>query len=324
MNEIHTVFGAGQVGLLLARRLAAQGRRVRLVRRGPAGPAIDGVAWHSGDATDPALCDVACEGAAVVYNCTNPADYTRWDGVLQPLYRAIWAAAGRAGARLVQLDNLYMYEVPQDGPIRLDTPTRPRTPKGQLRQALTEELLGLHAAGTLQATIGRASDFFGPDARYSVVMRPEVVARTMKGGSVYVLCNPDTPHSYSYLPDVARGLAVLGEADAALGRIWHLPTSAHETTRALLQRFAAEAGTEIKVRRVPRWILRTIGIGVPLVRALLEMDYQWARPFVLDDSAFTRAFGVSATPLDVAVRQTLAYQGHRGRPEVAATALTGS
>ncbi len=320
MNEIHTVFGAGQVGLRLARVLAGQGHAVRLVRRGAAGPAIEGVSWLRGDATDPEFCDAACAGATTVYNCTNPPDYAKWDGVLQPLYRAIWHAAARAKARLVQLDNLYMYGELERGPLHEGTPMTPRSPKGELRRDLAEELLGLHAAGTLEVAIGRASDYFGPGAINAAVMRPEVVAKAIKGGSLYVLCNPDMPHSYTYLPDVARGLAVLGTADGATGRVWMLPTSAHETTRSLLERFASQAGTEVTVRRVPRWVLQMAGVVVPLVRALLEMDYQWEQPFVLDDGDFVRTFGVHATPLDEAIRATLAEEGFRERAQLTETA----
>ena len=109
MNEanIHTIVGAGQVGMQLARLLASQGHQVRLVRRSAAGATIPGVRWYRGDASERAFIDEACRGAVAVYNCANPPEYHRWDGVLEPLFRSIHEAAGRAGARLVQLDNLY-------------------------------------------------------------------------------------------------------------------------------------------------------------------------------------------------------------------------
>lgn len=305
-SEIHTVFGAGQIGTQLARVLGERGHDVRLVRRSAAGAKLPGVTWMLGDATDRTFADQACRGATVVYNCTNPPDYAKWDGVLVPLYRAVREAAGRAGARMVQLDNLYMYGRPEQTPFDERTPLRPCSDKGRLRKELVEELFAAHERGDVQATSGRASDYFGPDTPNAAVLRPDVYDRIVNGGTVYVTGNPDVPHSYSYSPDVARGLAVLGEHDAALGRAWHLPTAAQLTTRELLERFAARTGTSIKIRRVPQWALRTIGVFSPLVSALADMNYQWDVPYVIDDGDFRRTFAVAPTKLDVAIDATLA------------------
>lgn len=302
---IHTIFGAGQIGTELARQLGGAGHRVRLVRRSAPGEAMLGVTWLQGDALDPEFADRACQGAVAVYNCTNPPDYHRWDGILQPLYRAIWAAAGRAGARLVQLDNLYMYGKPRQVPFDEQTPMRPCTDKGKLRAALAEELMQLHAAGKLEVCIGRASDFFGAQAVNAMMFRPDVYQRIVQGKTVYTLANPQMPHSYSYVPDVARGLAILGTHEAAPGNVWHLPVAAQLTTTQLVQRFAAAAGTQVKVRQIPRWLLAGGGVFWPLLAAINEMNYQWEIPYLLDDGAFRRTFGVEPTPLHEAIDASL-------------------
>lgn len=308
MNEVHTVIGAGQVGTAVARLLAQQGVAVRLVRRGAPGPEISGVTWMQGDATDRRFVDEACRGATTVYNCANPPDYHRWAGVLQPLFRSIREAAGRASARLVQLDNLYMYGVPPHDRFDERTPMKPCRPMGTLRHELWQQLWDAHARGDVQATCGHASDFFGPDTPNAAVFRPDTYARIAAGGTVYVLGDPDTPHSYSYTPDVARGLVTLGGDPRALGRSWHLPVAAQITTRELIERFASRAGTTVKVRRVPAWVLRGLGVVVPLVGAVAVMSYQWDTPYRIDDSDFVRTFGHGATPLDRAIDTTLARQ----------------
>ncbi len=306
MQEIHTVIGAGQVGTQLASILAEAGHRVRLVRRGPAGAARAGVTWMRGDITDRSFADEVCRGATSVYNCTNPPEYHRWEGVLEPLYRATWAAAGRAGARLVQLDNLYMVGRPPTTPFDERTPMRPCSAKGELRRQMVEELAAMHERGDVEATWGRASDYFGPSTPNAAVLRPDVYARLLSGGTIHVFGDPDMPHSYSYTPDVARGLAVLGTHATAAGRVWHLPVAAQLTTRALLERFAERAGTRIKVRRVPQWAIRTVGVVVPLFQALAQMTYQWDVPYLMDDSDFRRTFGVGPTALSEAIDATLA------------------
>ncbi|MCX4240602.1 NAD-dependent epimerase/dehydratase family protein [Paraliomyxa miuraensis] len=306
MTEIHTVIGAGQVGTQLARLLASRGHTVRIVRRSAFTAELPGVVRMQGDVTDPAFADQACRGATAVYNCANPPDYTRWDGVLLPLYRAVREAAGRAGARLVQLDCFYMIGRPEHAPFDERTPMNPCSPKGELRKQLVEELFEAHRRGDVRATSGRASDYFGPDTPQAAVLRPDVYDRIVKGGTVYVFGNPDMPHSYSYTPDVARGLEVLGSHEEALGRVWNLPVAAQLTTREAIERFAARAGTKVRVRRVPQWALRSVGVFVPLASALAEMSYQWDVPYLADDGDFRRTFGVGPTPLDEAIDTTLA------------------
>lgn len=304
-TQQHTIFGAGQVGKLLAAELAAMGHRVRMVRRGPAGEDIPGVQWLQGDATDPVFAAQACEGSTVVYNCANPADYARWDGVLQPLFRGIWDAAAKTGARVVQLENLYMYGRPETSPFDERTPMKPCAEHGVLRKALGDELWARHARGELEVTVGHASDYFGPGAHLSAVARPDVLEGIQTGRRVFMTGNVDTAHGYTYTPDVAHALAILGTRPEAVGRAWHLPTSATTTTREFLQAFADQAGTTLKVSTVPAWMLKLVGVFSPLAKALATMRYQWDIPYVLDDGDFRRTFGVEPTPLREAVHTTL-------------------
>jgi len=304
-REIHTVVGAGQIGRKVANLLLERGHQVRLVRRGPAGSPRPGLAWMRGDITDSAFADQACRGAAVVYNCANAADYHRWDGVLQPLFNGVRHAAGRAGARLVVLDNLYMVGRPESVPFDEDTPMRPCSDKGRLRAELVEQLFAAHARGDVRATCGRASDFFGPDSPLSVIASPRFFARLAAGKSAEVFGDPDLPRAYSYTPDVARGLVELGADERSLGRVWHLPVCHTGTTRELVTAFYRAAGKQPRMHVVPRWMLRGVGLLSPTVRAALEMLYQWEIPYVPDDARFVAEYGVRATALAEAVATTV-------------------
>src|SRR6516165_4549569 len=104
---LHVVFGAGQVGPRLAEALLGAGRRVRIARRSAA-PVPEGAELLRGDAMDPAFCAEAARGAAAVYHCMNPPYSARiWAEVLPRFAENLVQAAGRAGARLVVLDNVY-------------------------------------------------------------------------------------------------------------------------------------------------------------------------------------------------------------------------
>ncbi len=304
-GAIHTVFGAGQVGLKLAELLLTRGHRVRLVRRGAAGPARANLQWMSGDVNDPRFADEAARGAAVVYNCVNPPDYAKWHGVLEPMMRAVRGAATRAHARLVVLDCLYMYGSPDAVPFDEDTPMRPCSAKGELRAMLVEELFAAHRRGEVEVTTGRASDYFGPGSPLSMLLHPRAIARLRAGKSVEVFGDPDMRHAYNYTPDVARGLVELGTRPEAVGKAFHLPAAWTGTSRELVQRCGELLGKPAKVSVVPKWLMPIIGLAWRPMAAMHEMLYQWERPYVLDDRRFRATFGVDATPIDEALRATL-------------------
>jgi nucleoside-diphosphate-sugar epimerase len=60
-----------------------------------------------------------------------------------------------------------------------------------------------------------------------------------------------------------------------------------------------------EVRGIPNWLITTLGVASPMMRELREVTYQFERPFVLDSSAATEAFGLEPTPMDEAIRKTL-------------------
>jgi hypothetical protein len=62
------------------------------------------------------------------------------------------------------------------------------------------------------------------------------------------------------------------------------------------------------MRGTPAWLLRLLGMTfVPEAGELPEMMYQWRAPFVLDDAAFRARFGLSGTPMDVVVRDSVTW-----------------
>jgi nucleoside-diphosphate-sugar epimerase len=151
----------------------------------------------------------------VVYHCAA-TPYATWPGTLPPIMEGIIQGAAAAGARLVYGDNLYGYG-PVDGPLTEGLPDRATGPNGRVRAQLAETLLAAHRAGTVQATIGRASDFFGPRVRVSA-MGERVFPAVLSGRPAQVLPDPDTPHTYTFVGDVAAALLTLGDHDAGWAR----------------------------------------------------------------------------------------------------------
>jgi nucleoside-diphosphate-sugar epimerase len=308
-DSLHVVLGAGQVGARLRDLLLARGLRVRVVRRGTATPSgHPRLEQLSGDVTDLAFAERATAGADVVYDCMNPA-YHEWPRRLLPMARGAIHGASHAGAKLVALDCLYMYGR-VEGPMTEETPVNPCSKKGELRARLGELRLGAHARGDVRVAIGRASDFFGADLPFSG-FGPRFFERILAGSPGECMGDPDMPHAYTYVDDVASALMTLGEHDRALGNVWHLPTAPAESTRALTRRIGRALGVVADSQQVPKWLLRAVGLFSPFVREVVEMTYQWESPFLLDDSRFRAAFGYGATDVDRAVESMAVWA--RGR-----------
>ena len=269
-DRLHVVFGTGQVGRTLAACLAGRGLAVRAVSRHRPPGLADGIDWRAADATDPDAASDAAKGAAVVYQCLN-APYTQWPERFPPLQRGVLAAAERTGALLVSLENLYGYGPTGGKPMTEDLPLAATTVKGRTRAAMTAELLAAADAGRVRVAIGRASDFFGPGVTEGSTLGERVFGNALAGRRADFIGNPDLPHTYSYVPDIAAGLATLGTDARAVGQVWHLPGPATVTTRALLDLVAAEVGHPVGVRSVPKLAVRALGLVNPLMRELAEM-----------------------------------------------------
>jgi nucleoside-diphosphate-sugar epimerase len=214
--------------------------------------------------------------------------------------------AASAGAKLIAMENLYMYG-PTDGrPITEDLPHAPNTRKGRVRARMSEELMEAHKSGRARVAIGRASDFFGPRALTSAAGE-QVFGRAVEGKSAQVAGDPDQPHTYTYVPDIGRGLAILGEREEALGRAWHLPSPETLTTRRFVEMIFEEAGKPARVQAAPKILLRAMGLFNPGMREIIEMLYEFEEPFIVDDSDFKRTFGEQATPLREGIQRTVRW-----------------
>jgi hypothetical protein len=123
-----------------------------------------------------------------------------------------------------------------------------------------------------------------------------------------MLVNPDAVHTYHYIPDVATGLLTLGCAETDVyGHPWMLPCAPAETARTLIARFSKKLGREIRLASAPRWLVKAMGLFVPLIREVDEMAYQWDEPFVISDQRFRERFKKEPTDVDEAAAATVAW-----------------
>jgi nucleoside-diphosphate-sugar epimerase len=94
--------------------------------------------------------------------------------------------------------------------------------------------------------------------------------------------------------------------------VWHLPNDPDtRTTRQLVDLVYRQAGRPRgRLRRLPPVVLRALGLVDPTMRELVEMQYQFEEPFVVDSSRIVGKLGVRATPLEQALADTLRSYRH--------------
>jgi nucleoside-diphosphate-sugar epimerase len=306
-GELHVVYGTGPVGMSVMDALVQKGprRRVRMVNRSGKASVSEGVEVVGGDATDEAFTREVSEGASVVYFALNPP-YDKWPEQFPPLQAGVLEGAVSAGAKLVAMENLYMYGLTDGRPLTEDLPYAPNTRKGTVRARMSEELMEAHRSGRVRVAIGRASDFFGPRVLASAAGE-QVFGRALQGKSAQVAGDPDQPHTYTYAPDIGKGLVIVGESEEALGQAWHLPSPETLTTRQFVEMIFEEVGKPARIQAAPKILLRVMGLFNPGMRETIEMLYEFEEPFVVDHAKFERAFGERATPLREAIGETVRW-----------------
>lgn len=302
--ELHVVLGSGPAGSTLATELASRGHRVRTVDRSGSGSQPADVERVTADATDAASLIEATAGAAVIYHCVN-APYHLQVEVMPKVTAGVLAAARANGARLVVLDTLYPYGEADGAAITEQTPWAAQTTKGILRAELDRRYQQAHASGEVRFVAGRAADFYGPAVLMSA-LGGGTFPGAITGGEVFTFGDTSLPHSYSYIADVAAGLATLGEQEQGDGRIWHLPTVRAVSTADILATVADIVGRPINEHNLQK--AEPAGpFDETFMDGYEEMFYQYRIPQNMVSAAFEQTFAVAPTPLREGLEATVRW-----------------
>jgi hypothetical protein len=76
-------------------------------------------------------------------------------------------------------------------------------------------------------------------------------------------------------------------------------TRLHGQLVEIIDRLAGQP--KAKVRSTPVLLLRAIGVVNPTVRELVELQYEFQEPFIVDSSKITAKFDLHATPTEQAL-----------------------
>jgi len=294
---VQTILGSGGgIGVPLARELKNYTDNIRLVSRNPK-KVNDTDQLFPADVNDLNQVDKAIAGSEIVY-VTIGFEYNLkvWEKTWPAFMKQVIDSCIRHNAKMVFFDNMYMYDRSAIPFMTETAPVNPPSKKGRVRKHLREMILNEVEKGKLNALIARSADFYGPDNKNSV-LKIMVIDNLMKGKKAQSFGSPDKIHTFTYTPDAAKATAVLGNTPDAYGQEWHVPTTKQKlTTRQWIEIIARELNTEAKIQEVPVFMIKLLGIFIPVMREFPEMLYQYEQDYIFDSSKFEKRFGINATP----------------------------
>ena len=309
----HVVLGTGAIGRAVAEELVRRGGPVRMVNRsGKMDEIPAGVELVASDLYDPAKVREVTRGVKVVYQSAQPP-YHQWTEKFPLLQKSIIEGLTGSSAKLVLIENVYMYGDTQGKPMKEDTPYNAHTRKGRVRGEISSAAFAAHKEGRIRVTAARGGNFFGPWGTDST-MGARVFYPLLRGKPAQLIGRTDVPHTHTYVKDFGTALVILGERDEADGKVWHVPNDRPEMTQEeLVCLFAEEAGIEPKISSMGKMIMSIGGLFIPEAKETVEMMYEFDRPFIIDSGKFENTFGMKATAIREAIRETVVW--YKSHPE---------
>ena len=313
MTIKHVIFGTGAIGRAVAEELVRRGGPVRMVNRsGKMDEIPAGVELVASDLYDPAKVREVTRGVKVVYQSAQPP-YHQWTEKFPLLQKSIIEGLTGSSAKLVLIENVYMYGDTQGKPMKEDTPYNAHTRKGRVRGEISSAAFAAHKEGRIRVTAARGGNFFGPWGTDST-MGARVFYPLLRGKPAQLIGRTDVPHTHTYVKDFGTALVILGERDEADGKVWHVPNDRPEMTQEELVRlFAEEAGIEPKISSMGKMMMSIGGLFIPEAKETVEMMYEFDRPFIIDSGKFENTFGMKATAIREAIRETVVW--YKRHPE---------
>jgi nucleoside-diphosphate-sugar epimerase len=302
-----TILGAGgAIGKELAKALTAYTDDIRLVNRHPR-RVNEKDELLLADLTKSGEVKKAVEGSAVVYLTAGlPYNTKIWQRDWPVIMQNVIDACLHHHCKLVFFDNIYLYEGEQLDPITEGLPVNPPSEKGKVRAAIVKMLWDAVKVKGLEALIARSADFYGPSVEKVSLLAETVIKPLSKGQKANWLANDNCRHSFTFTVDAGKATALLGNTPDAYGETWHLPTASNPPTgKEWVEAIASELGVKPRYRVVSRFMVKTMGLLMPIMRETTEMLYQYDRDYVFNSDKFEKRFGIKPTPYREGIREVV-------------------
>jgi nucleoside-diphosphate-sugar epimerase len=301
-----TILGSGgAIGIELAKALISYTSDIRLVSRNPKKVNLNDELFPA-DLTIREDVFKAIEGSEIVYVTVGFAyNATIWQKLWPPFIRNVIDACILYNVKMVFFDNIYAIGGDHVKHITEESPISPCSKKGEVRAEIDKLILDAIEHRKLNAIIARSADFFSEVKATSMSMNL-IYDNLIKGKKAQWLCDAKKVHNMSYTPDLAMGTAILGNTPDAYNQIWNLPTDSEKITgEGWVNLFAKEMNVNNKYQVLPNWLIKILGLFIPIMKELPEMNYQYDRDYFFDSSKFNKRFNYTPTKNAVAVKQTI-------------------
>ncbi|ULL18938.1 SDR family NAD(P)-dependent oxidoreductase [Paenibacillus sp. H1-7] len=256
-----------------------------------------------GDAMRPDNIVSAAAGADVLFHCAN-VPYHEMVSKLIPLGESVMAAAERLGIKVVAIDGIYPYGRRQTDRVTEEHPKQPHTKKGKTRLAY-ETMLFDRRWSRAKVMIVRLPDYYGPTANEASYLGSTLEA-IAAGKMAFFIGNMHVPREYVYLPDAAFMIAELAGREEAYGQNWNIPGAGVISGREIARIAREASGTAKPVIPLGRVGLSLIGMGMPVMKEIVEMLYLTEEPVILSGDKYKRWIGpVRATAFEKGISLTV-------------------
>ena len=300
---MHTILGAGgPVANALTKELLDHNQTIRLVSRRPVDIKGNNLSWKKADLLNYTEVQEAAKGSTVIYLCAGLVyDAKIWREQWPVIIRNVINVTKENNARLIFFDNVYMYGL-VNGPMTEETPYRPTSEKGKVRAAIANTIMDEVKAGTLNATIARAPDFYGTSSKNSF-FDMMVLDKYAQKQSAQWMGDPNKLHNFIYIPDAGRAMYLLGQSPESDNQIWHLPTTPVMTGHQFIELAARIYGVKPKFMRIRKVMLWLIGLFNKVIAGAVEMFYQSSNDYIFNSDKFEKAFNFKPTSYEEGIKE---------------------
>ncbi|MCB9222765.1 MAG: NAD(P)H-binding protein [Crocinitomicaceae bacterium] len=306
---MQTILGSGgAIGKELAKALTQFTTDIRLVSRNPK-KINETDQLVSADLMDPENVKNAIKGSTIVYVTVGfPYNTKIWQENWPKFISSVIDGCIEHNAKLVFFDNIYMYDPAYLNGMTEETPFKPVSKKGKVREQIVKMILDKVEEGKLTALIARSADFYGPGIKNTSMLTETVFNPLSKGKKATWPISLDHKHSYTYTPDAGKATAILGNTDDAFNQTWHLPTASNPMNgREWVAKIAQEMGAKNKASTINNFMFKVIGLFVPVMKEMPEMMYQYDREYDFNSDKFMNRFpDFKVTPYETGVKAIVA------------------
>lgn len=303
---MQTILGSnGQIGQEIAKEIYSKyTKNIRLVSRKPQ-------KIHDTDELIPA--DLlkyedtykAIEGSEIVYFAVGlPPDSEMWEKRFSIIMENVIKACQETNSKLAFFDNTYMYEKNDNVQVE-SSPFKAKGRKSKVRAEMANMLLTAMEDKTIDAVIGRAPEFYGPDLTQSIT-NSMIFNRVKEDKRAIVPLSDSVLRTLIWTPDASRALALLGNTPDAYGETWHLPTDSSITYRNLINKVENITNKKVNYTVLPMWMFKVGSLFNKQVKELVELLPRYKYDNIFKSQKFKKQFpDFKTTTFDEGINQVL-------------------